>query len=63
MFFSFGNEMVVYINSDISIAKEKEIQTITTCISHFASIRSKANKMSPKCLYILQTNAVVQVGL
>ena len=39
-FFSFGNEMVVYINSDISIAKEKEIQIITTCISHFTSIRS-----------------------
>lgn len=40
MFFSFGNEMVVYIDSDISIAKEKEIQIITTCISHFTSIRS-----------------------
>lgn len=24
MFFSFGNEMVVYINSDISIAKKKK---------------------------------------
>ena len=32
-FFSFGNEMVVYINSDISTAKKK-IQIITTCISY-----------------------------
>lgn len=55
--------MVVYINSDISIAKEKGIQTITTRISHLLQLGHTANRTPPKRHTLhafLQTNAVVK---